>query len=126
MKTGKINFKKTDSLKQVLKNMPNGYGVYIIYNPDNEIIYIGKAGTIKNDGSITKQDIKRRLQSPRGKYSKGEQYFKNILEIYNYEFIIFEYKIYEYPDTIPTEKESELLRQYLNKHHKLPLLNKNF
>lgn len=126
MKTGKIIFKKNDDLKHVLKCMPDGYGTYVIYNPSGEIIYIGKAGTVKNDGSITKQDIKKRLQNVRDNNFKGDIYWKIIMETYCYDFITIEYNIYEYPMFIPAVKECELLAQYFTKYNKLPLLNNNF
>ena len=61
---GECRFPKDGkTLKEITKGIPNAPGVYIIYNSKEEIVYIGKAGTINQDGTFQKQGLRRRLNN---------------------------------------------------------------
>ena len=36
------------NIEESVKNLPTNPGVYLMYNRDNEIIYVGKAKNLKN------------------------------------------------------------------------------
>jgi hypothetical protein len=125
--SGNFKLKQGEDIRKILKeeNVPNKYGVYIIYNDKNEIIYIGKAGTVNNDGSFKNQGLKKRLKNRQQKKSR-KVFFQEIIEKYNYEFLYFKwFVIYQEDKGIyPFLAEAELLAKYLDIYKRLPLLNR--
>lgn len=122
----KIIFNINDDFRQAVKTIPNSHGVYIIYNPNQEIVYIGKGGSIKQNGSKTKQGVKNRLLNGRGKNNlTNGNYFKNRMIESEYKFITIEYIIVE-DGIIPAWKEANLVQEFYEKNHKLPLWNSEF
>ena len=121
-----IIFNKQDSLNNVVKSIPDKHGIYILYNPKGEIIYIGKAGSIKSDGSITKQTIRKRLLAPRSKYNniKGDMYFKQKMEEYGYEYIMIDWEVSN--EHCPAYDEAYKIEQFRLKYHRLPIWNNSF
>ena len=121
-----IIFNKQDSLNNVVKSIPDKHGIYILYNPKGEIIYIGKAGSIKSDGSITKQTIRKRLLAPRNKYSniKGDMYFKQKMEECGYEYIMIDWEVSD--EHCPAYDEAYKIEQFRLKYHRLPIWNNSF
>ncbi len=114
----------------LIKNaVPNKYGVYIIYSvKDNqeEIIYIGKAGTITTNGKFKRQGIRNRLKAvatnnmPRSKYFQQE-----VIEKYGFDKLKFVW-IVTFNDTrkeLPAHAEAKLVQLYYDNYHKLPILN---
>lgn len=56
----------TETINEVVvrEGVPNGYGVYVMSaNRDGhrEIVYVGKAGTLRQDGSFKQQGLAKRL-----------------------------------------------------------------
>ena len=48
----------------IREKIPNEYGIYIIYGIKDEleaIIYIGKSGTLKNNGKFKNQSLRKRF-----------------------------------------------------------------
>jgi hypothetical protein len=125
--SGNFELKQGEDIRKILKekNVPNEYGVYIIYNDKNEIIYIGKAGTVNNDGSFKKQGLRKRLKNRQQKKSRNI-FFQEIIGKYNYEFLYFKWFVTyrENKGIYPFLAEAELLAKYLDIYKKLPLLNK--
>jgi hypothetical protein len=125
--SGNFKLKQGEDIRKILKeeNVPNKYGVYIIYNDKNEIIYIGKAGTVNNDGSFKNQGLKKRLKNRQQKKSR-KVFFQEIIEKYNYEFLYFKWFVTYQEDKgiYPFLAEAELLAKYLDIYKRLPLLNR--
>lgn len=112
------------TLKEITSKIPNTPGVYIIYNSKGEIVYIGKAGTINQDGTFKKQGLCRRLNNQHHGMSR-EDYFKSKIEENNLDHIII--KWYEVnPRVIPGSAEGMLIQEYFNKHGELPPWNEGF
>ena len=103
-------------------SFPEKYGVYIIRNKGtNEIVYIGKSGTITREGKYKGQNMVGRLTNTRGD-TPSNRWFSNLcIEIGS---IIVEY-IFLPTSKSPAFVESTLLQAYLNEHHCLPLKNKS-
>jgi excinuclease UvrABC nuclease subunit len=124
--SGDFELKQGEDIRKILKekNVPNEYGIYIIYNDKNEIIYIGKAGTVNNDGSFKKQGLRKRLKMKQnGMYR--HIFFQKIIKENNYKFLKFKWFVtYKNEGIYPFLAEAELLSRYLDIYKKLPLLNK--
>ena len=127
---GIFELKKDEIIDDIVdKNkVPNSYGIYIIYSikilPEN-IIYIGRSGTMLNNGTFRSQGIAKRLT----KVQNGLQrkiYFQKIIEECKYEKLVFLWittfdKNYQ---EIPSFSEAKMMQAYFNQYKKLPLLNK--
>lgn len=112
------------TLKEITSEIPNTPGVYIIYNSTGEIVYIGKAGTINQDGTFKKQGLRRRLNNQHHGMRR-EDYFISKIEENNLDHIII--KWYEVnPRVIPGSVEGMLIQEYFNKHGELPPWNEGF
>ena len=79
---GTFTFEIGNSLSQKTKEIPRGYGVYIIYanSIDGELLYIGKGGTIHTNGDFDKQQLKERLKKKQEKniYREDEKLKKEL------------------------------------------------
>jgi hypothetical protein len=110
------------------KNVPNNYGIYIIYSFKNnfeEIIYIGKSGTMINDGSFKEQGIQKRLTKKQGNIVR-KKYFQDVIYDNKFDKLKFLW-IVTFDDKnkeIPSLSEAKMLQAYFNEYHRLPLLNK--
>ena len=122
---------KGEKIEQVLaeNNVPNQYGVYIIYSINGnqkDIVYIGKAGTMMTDGTFKKQGIRNRLKAVGTDNIPRSVYFQNIIEEFGFDKLKFVWIVtfYELEKEIPAYTEARLIQSYYSRHNKLPLLNK--
>lgn len=112
------------TLKEITSEIPNTPGVYIIYNSKGEIVYIGKAGTINQDGTFKKQGLRRRLNNQHHGMRR-EDYFISKIEDDDLDHIII--KWYEVNQgVIPGSAEGILIQEYFNKYGELPPWNEGF
>jgi len=127
---GCFSFSKGDKLNVLIKqsNVPNEPGVYLIFSEQNhqqELIYIGKAGTIKNNGEFSEQKLRGRLKAKQSKKTR-QQYFTELVENEKYDnlkifwFVTFKDNL----KFLPSFVENELLQQYFESRLILPKLNK--
>lgn len=65
------------NIKEELKKIPDLPGVYIMYNKENEIIYVGKSISLKN-----------RVRSYFVKNHKNKKVETLVSQIYRFEYII--------------------------------------
>jgi hypothetical protein len=127
----------------IKKEVKDKAGVYIWENDETEeIIYIGMAGRINNEGELKSHSLEKRLRASRGKNTNGKYVLTNAfifgllnnpkeLLMKNYENIkpIKKIKInicYSKQNIPSTYLESILLYQYFIKCKKLPVLNNSF
>jgi hypothetical protein len=119
-----INEKLSKKVKEI--KLPNSFGIYIVYKNQKSyenIIYIGKAGEIKNDGTLKNQGLLKRLTNVRNNKT-ANNYFKELF-CDNIDEIIIEY--FETADgIIPSFVEASLVQEYFSKFLRLPLLNKSY
>lgn len=115
----------TDCTKSHFKNVvsQNRYGVYIVRQRDTQdILYIGKSGTIDSNGKYKKQiqDIPIRLTNVRGT-NNSNVWFRNLLN--DKGPLKIEY-IFLPESKSPSFVEKLLLQAYLNEYRQLPYENK--
>lgn len=107
-------------------NIQMSYGIYAICDSDSQqVLYIGKAGTIQNNGTFKNQNLNGRLKAPRGKYNSSYLYFQNVMNDNSYDSLIL-VAIYSNPNTPPAYLESMSMFQFLNQNNCLPTLNNEF
>lgn len=115
----------------IRENVERKFGIYIWVNSNtNEILYIGKAGTIKQDGQFSKHTVRDRLLASRGKDKNGKdvqtnEFFKKFMEQGNIKRVDV-YLIYTISNVSPGYLESLLLNNYFKENRELPIFNKHF
>jgi len=91
--SGIFELKKDEIINDIIKEnkVPNSYGIYIIYSIKNlskNIIYIGKSGTMRNDGTFRNQGIAERLTKKQDGILR-KIYFQNIIKKFEFEKLEF-------------------------------------
>ncbi len=124
---GRRKFNKT-----IRDKVENKFGVYIWVNiRTDEIVYIGMAGKIKTDGSLSAHSVQKRLLASRGKDKitkkdiQTNDYVCDFMGRNNIETLNF-YILYSKKGQPPAFIESLLLYNYYKKNDQLPILNKSF
>lgn len=104
----------------------NSRGVYLIREKkSSEILYIGKAGSIDNNGDFKKQTISGRLKNK--KDGKSSNIWTKDLYNERKGTLIIEYILLpETKNPTPAFIEALLLQTFLNDYHRLPIKNKMF
>ncbi len=98
------------------------YGVYLVRQQANgEVLYIGKSGTIKQNGSFKGQDIPGRLKNVKGN-ATANQWFTSLVEEKGP--LTVEYVFLTGTPKSPALMEAVLLQAHLNEHGFLPYRNK--
>ena len=107
-------------------NVQLEYGIYAICDSvDQRVLYIGKGGTIQNNGTFKNQNLNGRLKAPRGRYNNSYLYFQDVMNQNNLDSLIF-LVIYSTIKNPPAFIESISLHYYLNQYNCLPMLNNEF
>lgn len=127
-------------LGQVIKesHVTVGHGIYVVYgrkSGQEYPIYIGKAGTIRQDGSVSAQGVAKRLsmvraRSPDGRKIYGKDFFPMVLRGELGDSGGYDALRYIWVETYRDKKgippflaESQLLAAYLAEQGKLPPFN---
>ncbi|WP_457560879.1 hypothetical protein [Caminibacter sp.] len=105
--------------KSSQKKIKAVYVIYGIKGNTKHLIYIGKAGTVKNDGTFKNQGIDR--LSNRRKGTSSQKWYQELLK--SYDKLVFEILILK-EDCIPSFVENLLLQRYFFEYKRLPLYNK--
>ena len=127
---GNFFFEKGDQLSHVSKDVPNLPGVYYIYRLARgrvELVYIGKSGTMLQDGSSKNQMLRQRINNEHNGV-KRQTYFEqkfveediDALDIYW--FVTFD----EQHQDLPGYVEGQIMQRYFDIHGCLPPWNKEF
>ena len=104
-------------------NIHHPYGAYVVRTRKNgEILYIGKGGTLLQEGDFKEQDLIGRLTKRRGKISANEWFSELCRKIGPIEIEYFILSKGEAPAFI----EAALLQAYFNEYGHLPIENKSF
>jgi len=99
------------------------YGVYVVRQRDTqEVLYIGKGGTINLQGQFKGQDVPRRLKNVKGGDIFADKWFGDLLQEKGP--LIIEY-IFLPKSKSPAFVEAALIQAYLNEHHRLPYKNRS-
>lgn len=113
-----------DSLRRVNK-FPSAYGVYVIQDrSNNEILYVGKSGTLKNGYSTEDyegnprelswkpQTLNERITAKESKRENRETFFKRIM--FHDRIEVLNFKCWQLSDGTPGFFPSSLVRLKLN------------
>lgn len=124
---GSFAFSLEQNIREVVRTaeVPEKYGVYIIFDPHGQVLYIGRSGTMNNDGTFRQQTLRRRLVNKQGGRPR-QTFFENLLQELQITSLHFEWFVtFDGSDPIlPSFAESELLQEYFRYYNKLPPLNK--
>ncbi len=123
---GKFRFSRGQRIRDIVHNaeVPEKYGVYIISDPQGRVVYIGRSGTMLNDGRFQKQTLRGRLTNRQGERSRQE-FFGDMLIERHVQSLHFEWFVTfsEANGILPSLAESQLLQAYFDDHGRLPPYN---
>lgn len=127
-KKGYCAFKLGNSLRKQTNDIPAGYGVYIFRKntEDGDILYIGKSGTILQNGSFKAQDLRKRLNKKQAGIQRQDFLSKKINEDTEIKQIFIEWYIIDERKYLPGLIEALLLQDYFTQHSCLPIWNNEF
>ncbi len=123
-------FQKGDVLSTQSKAVPNLPGVYYIIRLANgkvDLVYIGKSGTMLQNGTFKDQLLRNRINN-RQDGIKRQQYFEQKMKqegidgLDIYWFVTFD----DQHQDLPAFVEGQIMQQYFDVHGCLPPWNKNF
>lgn len=126
---GYCSFRLGDSLREQTNGIPTGgYGVYIFRKNTKagDILYIGKGGTILQNGSFKAQDLRKRLNNKQDGIQRQDFLSKKINEDTGIEQIFIEWYIINERKYLPGLIEAQLLQDYYMQHSCLPIWNNEF
>lgn len=127
---GHFFFEKGKNLKELSKDVPDLPGVYYILRlpkGKNELVYIGKSGTILQNGSFKEQGLNGRLNNKQ-EGIKRESFFnekcinENIDVLGIYWYVTFDKKTQDLPGFV----EGTILQRHFEVYGQLPLWNKEY
>lgn len=124
---GHFFFKKGQQLSQESKNVPDKQGVYYIMRLSQqkaELVYIGKAGTIKQNGEYKIQSLKKRINNKQKKVKRQVFFEQKMIEegieaLDIYWFVTVDDK----QKDIPQYVEGLIMQRYFETFGELPLWN---
>lgn len=118
--------------KLIRENVPDKFGIYIWCNSQNkEIYYIGMAGKIKTDGTLSNHSLRKRLLASRGRDRETKKdiqtndFVKKFMKENKIKTLDF-YIAYSKEDVPPAYVEALLLYEYFKENKCLPKLNNSF
>ena len=127
---GHFFFSNGDILRDVSKDVPNLPGIYYILRLAKgriDLVYIGKSGTINNDGTFKIQGLKNRLNNIQNKM-KRQEFFENKIKkekidaLDIYWFVTFDKKNQDLPGFV----EGLLFQKFFDIYQRLPEWNEEF
>jgi hypothetical protein len=126
---GRFSMLPHESINEVVsrEKVPNAPGVYILFRSGDLgcPLYIGKAGTLKADGSWKNQGLGKRMTMKQEKVSRRE-FFRKMMAKKGHGGLTFFWFVTHNQSTrvIPAFAEMELLQAYYDRCGHLPELNK--
>ncbi|WP_291050965.1 MULTISPECIES: hypothetical protein [unclassified Empedobacter] len=127
---GHFFFEKNDNLRNKSKDVPNLPGVYYILKLAKgkvELVYIGKSGSMLQNGQFKDQLLNKRLNNKQDGIRR-EYYFLNKIEEENIEAldIYWFVTVDDEHNDLPGYVEGLLLQRYFEVYGCLPPWNKSF
>jgi hypothetical protein len=127
---GHFFYTKDNLLSEQSKGVPDLPGVYLVYRLARgkiDIVYIGKSGTIQQNGKPKGQGLRKRLNNTQQGLNR-QDYFNTKIEEENIEALdIYWYVTFDddYRD-LPSFVEGLLIQKYFNLFGQLPIWNHEF
>lgn len=127
---GHFFYTKNDLLSEQSKDVPNLPGVYLVYRLARgkiDIVYIGKSGTIQQDGKPKDQGLRKRLNNTHQGLNRQE-YFNTKIEEENIEALdIYWYVTFDDDyRNLPSFVEGLLIQKFFDLYGQLPIWNLEF
>lgn len=122
--SGSCIYRRGESLREATKDIPNEPGVYIICNHEDDIIYIGKAGTIQQNGVFKRQGLHGRLNNKQNGMARQSYFNSRMMSEEIPHICIRWYELKE--GIIPGCVEGQLIQEYFNANKELPTWNEGF
>jgi len=127
---GHFFFEKGKLLTEVTKDVPNEAGVYVIYKLAGgkiELVYVGKSGTMNQNGTFKEQKLRKRLNNKQDGV-KRQEYFENKIATENIDALdIYWYVTFDKNNQdLPAYVEGVLLQHYFEAYGELPAWNKDY
>lgn len=127
---GSFELRPGESIKDAVRrhDVPDGYGAYFItsiHGAKKEVVYIGRSGTLQQDGTFKKQALRRRLtMKQEGEYR--ETFFVRKMEEMKLDCLRFNWFVTHTKNTmvLPALAEAELIQAFWEDQGVLPLWNK--
>jgi len=112
------------------EGVPNEPGVYLIYgykDGRSELLCIGKAGTLRQDGTFREQKLFKRIAKGKQQGTPRRRFFPEQMKRLNLEVLVFHWFVTFTSGVrvIPAKAEVDLLQAYFNEHGELPRWNKS-
>jgi len=127
---GHFIFKKGDRLAKVSKGVPELPGVYYfirLANGMKNLVYIGKSGTIKQDGTFQDQLLRGRINNKQADKKRQVFFDEKIEEEMIDELDIFWFVTMDKENgDLPGFVEGMLMQRFFEMHGKLPIWNKDY
>jgi len=127
---GRFDLLPLETIDEVVRRsrVPNSPGLYVIFDGlgcQTNVIYIGRAGTIRQDGTWLSQGLSARLcRKQSGKYRK--HYFREVIEQRKVPGLSFAWFALQGDlGILPCLVEAQALQRYFEAHKCLPPLNKS-
>lgn len=129
-KNGHFFFQEGDSLTIQSKDVPDLPGVYYILrlsHDKEDLVYIGKSGTVLQNGQFKNQLLKGRINNKQ-EGMKRQQFFEQKMEqenidgLYVYWFVTYDKQHQDLPGSV----EGLIIQRYFDIHRCLPPWNKEF
>ena len=131
-KNGQFNVSMGQIITEAAKenNVPNDYGIYLIYEGfdcNEELIYIGRSGTIQSDGTMGSQGIRKRLGMKQDGMYRND-FFKKEMEKRQKGISVAWFVTFNFAGqkTLPALAEAEAMQEFYDLEGRLPELNKSF
>ena len=127
---GHFFFKNGDSLREVSKDVPDLPGVYYIIRLAGgrvKLVYIGKSGSIEQDGQFKKQGLRGRLNNKQDDLQRQEYFEKKFMEenidgLDIYWFVTFD----KANRDLPVYVEGLIMQIFFERHGSLPAWNNSY
>jgi hypothetical protein len=125
---GSFRLKRGESIRKAVREgkVPQACAIYIVtaLSRTRRIVYIGRAGTMKRDGTWRVQKLYGRLCAVQGGKPRST-FFRQYIQRERLKGLLFEWFVTFNGDikVLPCLAEAQLLQAYFSKHGCLPELN---
>lgn len=124
---GSFELRKGERVVSRAGGVPEEPGVYLIYGlrkGAKELLYVGKAGTLQNNGTFKDQKLRGRL-SAKQRGVLRQRFFQEQIEVLNLDALEFRWFVTFHGSArvIPAKAEADLLQAYFDEKSVLPRWN---
>lgn len=128
---GQFIFEVGMKLRTQSKDVPELPGIYLIYRKiksKRELVYIGMAGTMKQNAKFGSQMLRGRINAKYEKKIYRQQYYTDRMIAEGIDRLDFVWYVTfnEEVKDIPAYVEAVLMQEYFEEHGCLPLWNREF